>query len=118
MISTSLTSDMWFENIIPTTRFVSPSTKRNIEFSFRLLRDLPHKMARKYQSPPVFHHTQVVKDQMSTPLAHCYTIAKLSAVWETDTLGAWYHHLKDNTYFPNVGPSLIFSSCSNPATAQ
>lgn len=34
-------------------------------------------MASNFQSPPLFHHTQLIKDRMATPLAHCYTIAKM-----------------------------------------
>ncbi|KAL5336906.1 hypothetical protein BJX70DRAFT_400246 [Aspergillus crustosus] len=54
-----------------------PFRQHSMEFSFRVLRTWPRMMTGALRSPPLFHHTQLVQENLATPLAHCFTIVKM-----------------------------------------
>lgn len=73
----TLTPNLWLQTIAPVVKVLSPLGKHSMEFTFRVLRTWPHMMAGKFQTPPIFHHSQLMKDRIETPLANCFSIAKM-----------------------------------------
>lgn len=72
-----LGNDAWRQTAVSPQKTQSPFGQQSMEFSFWILRTWPRMMASHLQFPPLFHHTQLMKDRMATPLAHCYTLTKM-----------------------------------------